>query len=56
MKTDMPLSKLARGYVWQKYINYLYNWLYEHEDGEFCGMSPASFDEWLANEEAENED
>lgn len=49
----LPFSELPRGDLWQKYLDYLTDWVYLHEDGAFCGMSPASFDEWLDNEEAE---
>ena len=49
----MTLAELPRGCVWQKYLKYLTNWVYDHEDGTFCGMSPASFDEFLDNEETE---
>lgn len=52
----MILTEFPRGYVWQKYLNYLTNWVYDHEDGEFCGMSPASFDEWFDDEETENDE
>ena len=52
----MTLTDFPRGYVWQKYLNYLTNWVYDHADGEFCGMSPASFDEWLDDEETEEDE
>ena len=40
----------------ERYINYLINWAIEHNDEAFEGCSPASFDEWLDNEDEEDEE
>ena len=42
--------------VWKKYIEYLRNWIKEHEAQENEGMSPACYDEWYDNEYQEEED
>lgn len=35
---------------WQQYINYLRNWVNDHESPMFSESSPACYDEWLDNE------
>ena len=37
----------------ERYINYLINWAIEHNDEEFEGCSPVSFDEFEENEDDE---
>lgn len=36
------------------YIDYLHQWSIDHNDKAFNGMFPAEYNEWLANELAEN--
>ena len=36
---------------WEKYIEYLKQWVEDHKEESFEGMSPACFDEWEENEE-----
>lgn len=36
--------------IWANYLKYLNQWVDEHTEGEFYGMSPACFDEWKENE------
>ena len=36
--------------TWDKYLQYLVEWPESHREPEHSGMSPAGFDEWLANE------
>lgn len=43
------------GERWNKYIQYLRQWVNDHEGMQFAGCSPACFDEWLDNED-EDED
>lgn len=43
-------------YEHERYLNYLMNWIVDHHDDEFAGQSPAGFDEWLENEDADYED
>lgn len=38
---------------WQRYLNYLADWVFSHISEEFAGMSPVCFDEWRCNEEQE---
>lgn len=38
---------------WQRYLNYLADWVFSHISEEFAGMSPVCFDEWRDNEEQE---
>lgn len=38
---------------WARYINYLVSWAFSHLEDEFEGMTPASFNEWLSNENIE---
>ena len=38
---------------WERYIDYLCNWALSHNDEEYAGMSPASFEEWRGNEDSE---
>ena len=40
---------------WERYINYLCSWALSHNDEEYAGMSPASFEEWRDNENAEED-
>lgn len=40
----------------ERYINYLINWAIDHNDEAYEGCSPAGFDEWLDNEDADYED
>ena len=40
---------------WERYINYLCNWALSHNDEACDGMSPASFEEWRNNEDAEED-
>ena len=35
---------------WQAYLNYLVDWVFDHQGDEFEGMTPASFEEWIDNE------
>lgn len=42
-------------YEHERYLNYLMNWIVDHHDDEFAGQSPAGFDEWLENEDADYE-
>lgn len=42
-------------YEHERYLNYLMNWIVDHHDDEFAGQSPAEFDEWLENEDADYE-
>lgn len=52
-------STVAKGLVrdgrdtWSRYLDYLIKWSLGHSDSGFSGMSPACYDEWLDNEEAE---
>ena len=39
---------------WTGYFAYLREWMEEHKGVEFYGMSPASLDEWLDQEEGED--
>lgn len=41
---------------WQRYLNYLAAWVFDHTGEEFAGMSPACFDEWGENEEVNQDD
>ena len=43
-------------YEHERYLNYLMHWIVDHHDDEFEGQSPAGFDEWLDNEDADYED
>lgn len=43
-------------YEHERYLNYLMHWIVDHHDDEFEGQSPAGFDEWLENEDADYED
>lgn len=36
--------------AWRKYLEYLKQWIDDHSEVKFAGCSPASFNEWLANE------
>ncbi len=38
---------------WQRYLNYLAEWVFTHIGEEFSGMSPVCFNEWRDNEEQE---
>ena len=38
---------------WQRYLNYLADWVFSHIGEEFAGMSPVCFDEWRCHEEQE---
>lgn len=38
---------------WQRYLNYLADWVFNHIGDEYAGMSPAGFDEWRDHEEQE---
>lgn len=38
----------------KQYIDYLHQWSIDHNDKAFNGMFPAEYNEWLANELAEN--
>ena len=40
---------------WQRYLNYLADWVFDHIDEKFSGMSPACFDEWKDNENQEED-
>lgn len=40
----------------ERYLNYLLNWVIDHHDCEYAGMSPACFEEWCDNEDAEDEE
>ena len=40
--------------TWNKYIEYLKDWIKLYSDPVFTGISPASYDEWC-NCEAEEE-
>ena len=40
----------------ERYINYLINWAIDHNDEAYEGCSPAGFDKWLDNEDADYED
>ena len=39
---------------WSRYINYLIRWAISHSDMECDGMSPACYDEWCDNEDADS--
>ncbi len=41
---------------WENYMEYIDDWRQTHNSVQFHGMSPASFDEWRDNENAEEED
>ena len=42
---------------WKRYLDYLRQWIEDHEEYGCVGMSPAYYDEWLNNEaEDEHED
>lgn len=41
--------------AWKLYCIYLIQWAKDHQEPEFCGMCPASFDEWADNEYEEEE-
>lgn len=36
--------------TWEKYLQYLKNWIEDHKNEMFLGCSPACFDEWAENE------
>ena len=36
---------------WERYINYLVNWAFDHYGEEFKGCSPACFNEWRSNDD-----
>ena len=36
--------------VWEEYLRYLRDWADSHVEREYCGMTPASYDEWCDNE------
>ena len=38
---------------WRAYLKYLVEWAFDHQEEEFEGMVPASYDEWCENEYAE---
>lgn len=40
---------------WERYINYLSQWVICHNDEACEGMSPACFEEWRDNEDAEED-
>lgn len=40
---------------WERYINYLGSWVINHNDEACEGMSPACFEEWRDNEDAEED-
>lgn len=40
---------------WQRYLNYLAEWIFDHIGEEFSGLSPACFDEWRNNEDQEED-
>ena len=42
--------------TWKQYINYLTDWVKEHQSEKFKGMTPASFNEWENNEYLEDTD
>lgn len=35
---------------WQAYLNYLVEWVFNHQGDEFAGMTPACYDEFCENE------
>lgn len=43
------------GQAWNRYLVYLVQWTVDHDSPFHYGMSPAGFDEWEDNEDAENE-
>lgn len=52
---DAILADYDSDSQWERYINYLGNWILNHNDEEYAGMSPASFEEWRDNEDAEED-
>ena len=40
----------------ERYLNYLLEWIFDHHDEEYQGCSPACFEEWCDNEDAEDEE
>lgn len=39
---------------WARYIDYLIEWAFYHSDSMYADSSPACYDEWCDNEDAEN--
>lgn len=39
--------------TWENYLSYLRKWSVDHAGEEFCGCSPAGYDEYINNEYAE---
>ena len=52
---DAILAEKDSDSEWERYINYLSQWVICHNDEEYAGMSPASFEEWRDNEDAEED-
>lgn len=40
---------------WQRYLNYLADWIFSHIGEENKGMSPACYDEWKDNDDGEHD-
>lgn len=36
-------------HLWQRYLKYLEEWAWTHDNETFIGMSPAGWDEWVSN-------
>lgn len=51
----MNLTSDARYHqlCWRDYVEYLKNWIKEHTEVSYYGMSPVSYSEWLDNEAEE---
>jgi hypothetical protein len=49
-------AKDALSIIWDKYLQYIRDWIDSHDGPGFYGMTPACFDEWFDCEYHEEED
>lgn len=45
-KLNKKATLVSKQYDWYGYLKYLKDWANSHKEIEYCGMSPACYNEW----------